>query len=123
MAKQQVEFNDWQSEIEEIQETFRPRAFKRYKPKTEFPELDITIPDEIESPELAPLFDIHCGSNHQDTPLLDRHLNWIADTPNVFTWDGGDVTENITDFKMGHTKISNEESSLFGISEVGDRST
>lgn len=100
---------EWQSEIGQLQATFRPQAFKRYKPESDFPELDITIPDEIESPELAPLFDVHCGSMQQDEELLDRHLNWIADTPNVFSWDGGDVTENITDFKMGHTRLSNEE--------------
>jgi hypothetical protein len=109
LAKQPEEQNDWQSEIEDIQDTFRPRAFKRFKPKSDFPELDITIPDEIESPELAPLFDVHCGSDHQDVPLLDKHLDWIANTPNVFTWDGGDITENVTDFKMGHNKISNED--------------
>lgn len=100
---------EWLGEIDEIQSTFRPREFKRVRPKSEFPELIITIPDSIESPELAPLFDVHCGSDHQDEALLDRHLAWIADTPNVFSWDGGDVTENVTDFKMGHTRLSNEE--------------
>ena len=106
---QQTDLEEWLSEIEEIQSSFRPREFKRYIPKSEFPEVDITIPDSVESPELAPLFDVHCGSDHQDVPLLNRHLDWIADTPNVFTWDGGDVTENVTDFKMGHTRLSNEE--------------
>lgn len=100
---------EWQSEVEELQSTFRPREFKRFKPVSEFPELVITIPDSIESPELAPLYDVHFGSPHQDGELLKRHLNWIANTPNVFTWDGGDITENITDFKMGHTPMSNEE--------------
>lgn len=105
----ELHVDEWKSEIEEMQEGFRPRSFIRRKPVSEFPELDITIPDKIESPNLAPLFDVHCGSDHQDTPLLDRHLDWIADTPNVFTWDGGDVTENVTDFRMGHTRLSNEE--------------
>jgi hypothetical protein len=101
--------NDWWSEIEKIQSTFKPRSFKRFLPKSDFPEIDITIPDKIESPELAPLFDVHCGSPQQDEQLLDRHLEWIAETPNVFSWDGGDITENITDFKMGHTPASNED--------------
>jgi hypothetical protein len=101
--------SEWQSEIDALQKTFRPKAFRRFKPVSDFPELDITIPDDIESPELAPLFDVHIGSPQHDGELLDRHLNWIADTPNVFSWDGGDVTENITDFKMGHTPMSNEE--------------
>lgn len=105
----ELHVDEWQSEIEDLQGSFRPRGFKRYKPVSEFPELDITIPDVIESPELAPLFDVHCGSPEQDTPLLDRHLDWIAETPNVFTWDGGDATENITDSRMGHTALSNEE--------------
>ena len=109
MAKLIVEEQDWGSEIEELQATFRKREFRRYKPKTDFPELDITIPDSVESPILAPLYDVHCGSPQQDEPLLDKHLDWIANTPNVFTWDGGDVTENITDFKMGHTPMSNED--------------
>lgn len=106
---QENDVNEWLDEISEIQETFRKREFKRHRPKTEFPELDITIPDDVESPELAPLYDVHCGSPEQDTALLDRHLDWIANTENVFTWDGGDVTENITDSKMGHTPLSNEE--------------
>src|ERR1700678_3695415 len=109
MAKQIVEERDWNSEIDELQESFRKREFKRYKPKSEFPELDITIPDNIDSPILAPLYDVHCGSPQQDEDMLDRHLRWIADTPNVFSWAGGDVTENITDAKMGPPPLSNED--------------
>lgn len=110
MAKSaQLHESEWSSEIEEIQSSFRPRAFKRSMPRSEFPELDITIPDSIESPELAPLFDVHIGSPQHDGDLLDKHLKWISETPNVFSWDGGDVTENITDSRMGHTPTSNEE--------------
>lgn len=119
MKKPLEEEDNWTSEIDALQKTFRPKEFKRFMPKSEYPELDITIPDKIESPELAPLFDVHCGSPQQDTELLDRHLRWIADTPNVFSWDGGDVTENITDFKMGHTPLSNEEQVYLATKKLG----
>ena len=110
MSKIFFEGNDeWQSETELLQKTFRKQAFKRHKPESDFPEIDITIPDHIESPELAPLFDVHVGSQQHDGSLLEKHLRWIADTPNVFTWDGGDVTENVTDSRMGWTPMSNEE--------------
>lgn len=100
---------EYLTDLEAIQGTFRKRPFKRWKPVSEFPELVITAPDEWETIELAPLYDVHVGSPQHDGNLLDRHLSWIADTPNVLTWNGGDATENITDSKMGHTPMSNEE--------------
>lgn len=109
---EQEEAIDYITELEEIQATFQPRSFKRFKPKSEYPELFITIPDELETVELAPLYDVHVGSPQHDSELLDRHLDWIARTPNVFTFNGGDATENITDFKMGHTPLSNEDQIL-----------
>jgi len=111
MKEEDIE-RDWISEVEEIQDTFRKRAFKIYRPKSDFPEIDITLPDSLTTIELAPLYDVHVGSPQHDGELLNRHLKWIADTPNVFTWNGGDAFENITDFKMGHTPTSNEEQLL-----------
>ena len=88
--------NEWQSEISAIQETFRPQTFKRYKPISDFPELDITIPDSVESPELAPLFDVHCGSPQQDEPLLDRHLAWTEQPlPRCFAFGAAESPKRI----------------------------
>ena len=109
MAKQIVEEQDWGSEIEEFQASFRSANSSAINRKPIFRNWISRFPDSVESPILAPLYDVHCGSPQQDEPLLDKHLDWIANTSNVFTWDGGDVTENITDFKMGHTPMSNED--------------
>ena len=102
----------FQTNLQRIQSKFRDREFAidayRPVPEYEFPELDITFPDSLETIELAPLYDVHVGSRQHDEALLDKHLKWIANTPNVFTWNGGDATENITDRKMGHTPTDNE---------------
>jgi hypothetical protein len=100
--------SNWQTELQEIQSSFRARPFGIYRPVSEFPELQITVPDSWDSIQLGPLYDVHIGSPQHDEALLDRHLGWIADTPNVLTWNGGDANENITDMKMGHTPTDNE---------------
>jgi hypothetical protein len=109
-----VDEPDFQTELEAIQSTFRPRDFKRYIPKSEFPELFITMPDELETIQLAPLFDVHVGSEEHDEVLFDKHLDWIADTPNVISWDGGDAYENKTPHEaaMGHDRTSPEQQLL-----------
>src|SRR5260370_26741358 len=103
---------EYVTDLEGIQAGFKPRPFKRFKPKSEYPEMFITAPDELDTIELAPLYDVHVGSPQHDEALLDKHLGWIAETPNVLTFNGGDATENITDSKMGHTPSSNEEQIL-----------
>jgi hypothetical protein len=105
---------DYLTDLEVIQDTFKPRAFKRSVPKSEHPELIITIPNELETVELAPLYDVHIGSREHDSDLLDRHLHWIASTPNVFTWNGGDAFENKTPHEghMGIDPMSPEEQLL-----------
>jgi len=107
-------FEEYQTELEAIQETFKKRNFKRYKPLSEYPELLVTIPDELSTVELAPLYDVHIGSRELDEVLLDKHLDWIARTPNVFSWLGGDAFENKTSKEayMGHDPISPEEQIL-----------
>jgi hypothetical protein len=94
--KADVEERDFQTELEAVQATFGKRVFKRFVPKSEHPEIVITIPDEFKEIQLAPLYDVHIGSKEHDEALLARHLRWIADTPNVFTWNGGDAFENKT---------------------------
>ena len=111
MKNQDTE-RDYITELEEIQKTFRTRTFTRSRPVSEFPELVITIPDELNTIELAPLYDVHIGSRQHDGGLLDKHLDWIANTPNVFTFNGGDAYENVTDFKMGPTPMNPEEQLL-----------
>jgi hypothetical protein len=108
------EMDDYLTELETIQETFGKRVFKRSVPKTEFPELFVTLPDSFNQIELAPLYDVHVGSRELDEGLLDKHLDWIAKTPNVFTWNGGDAFENKTgkESHMGHDKSSPEEQLL-----------
>jgi calcineurin-like phosphoesterase family protein len=103
---------DYLTEIEEIQKTFGKRPFRIVRPITEFPELTVTIPDNWDSVQLAPLYDVHIGSREFDEKMFLRHRDWIADTPNVLTWNGGDMFENIVDMKMGHTKLSNDEQIL-----------
>lgn len=102
---------EYKTDLEAIQETFGTRTFKRHRPQSEYPELIVTIPDALETVELAPLYDVHIGSPDHDADLLKRHLDWVARTPNVFTWNGGDAFENKTpnEGKMGHDPISPEE--------------
>ena len=104
---------DWDAEqfateLERIQSTFRKKEYRFKKIESEIPQLHIRIPDKHETIQLAPLFDVHVGSPEQDTALLDEHLGWIAETPNVFTFDGGDATENKTakEAPMGRDTMS-----------------
>lgn len=105
---------EYYTELERIQDTFGERDFHRFIPKSEFPEMFVTLPDEHETVQIAPLYDVHIGSHQHDNGLLAHHLDWIANTPNVFTFDGGDAFENITpqNAEMGHTPIDPEEQIL-----------
>lgn len=102
------------TELEGIQDTFADRVFKRYRPVSEYPELRITLPDELDTIELAPLYDVHMGSVEHDGKLFGKHLNWIAETPNVFTWLGGDIFENKTpnEAYMGQDPLTPEQQLL-----------
>ncbi len=118
-TKEQAE--EYLTELEAIQATFQPRAFKRNRPQSEYPELFITVPDELDTIELAPLYDVHIGSREHDEYLLDKHLDWIARTPNVFTWDGGDAFENKTphEASMGSDATTPEEQILRATRKFG----
>ena len=72
MKKQTEEEFDYFTELERIQDTFGKRVFKRFVPKSEYPELVVTFPDELDTIELAPLYDVHVGSRELDEDLLDR---------------------------------------------------
>lgn len=105
---------DYQTELEEIQATFGKRTFTRSRPQSEIPELFVKVPDSLETIELAPLYDVHIGSREHDAELFKRHMEWIAKTPNVFTWNGGDAFENKTakEAHMGYDSLSPEEQLL-----------
>jgi len=114
--------DQFSSELEEIQAGFQPKSFRSRRPRdSQFPELFITLPDEFETIELAPLYDVHIGSNEHDGELLERHLRWIANTPNVFTWNGGDAFENKTphEASMGADRMTPEEQILEATRKFG----
>src|SRR5579863_5849919 len=120
MRTQTEQHEDYLTELEEIQKGFQPRKFTRWRPKSDFPELVISIPDDAgEEIILAPIYDAHMGSMQHDEERLLKDLNWIAETPNVFTFNGGDATENITNPKMGHTRLDNEEQILLATRRFG----
>lgn len=87
--------------MQALRDQFKPNLCAVERPETEFPELIVTVPDEWETVQLAPLYDVHIGSRHHDAELLARHLQWIADTPNVITWNGGDLIENASKLSVG----------------------
>jgi hypothetical protein len=96
---------EFRSRIEILQSRFKKRAVKIIKPESEFPELTITVPDSWKTVQLAPLFDVHIGSGDHDEALFDKHLDWIRRTPNVLTWNGGDMVENATKYSPGASAI------------------
>jgi hypothetical protein len=100
------------TDLEVIQQTFKKRAFKASRPHdSEVPQLVVTLPDKFSTIQIAPLYDVHIGSREHDAALFQRHLQWLATTPNVFTFNGGDMFENKTpnEGKMGHDPLSPEE--------------
>lgn len=73
----------------------------RELPPSAFPELIITVPDSWDSVQLAPLYDVHMGHAKHDAERFARHLRWIRETPNVLTWNGGDLIENASKLSVG----------------------
>lgn len=98
-----------QTDLQKIQSTFQENPFEIERPNSEFPELFVELDDNLDNILLAPLFDVHIGNPQFDEKLFFKHRQWIAETPNVVSWLGGDMIENITNPKMGHTTLSNEE--------------
>lgn len=96
---------EFKSRIQLLQAKFKPRVISIVKPASEFPELFITVPDSWDSIQLAPLYDVHIGSGEHDAELFEKHLDWIARTPNVLTWNGGDMVENATKDSPGASVI------------------
>lgn len=73
----------------------------REVPESSFPELIVTVPDTWPVIQLAPLYDVHLGHSQHDKTMFARHLRWIRETPNVLTWNGGDLIENASKMSVG----------------------
>lgn len=71
------------------------------RPQSEFPELFVTVPDSWSSIILAPLYDVHLGHENHDGKLFKKHVQWIKDTPNVLSFNGGDLIENASKVSVG----------------------
>src|SRR5579859_7652936 len=110
---------EFETELQSLQKKYKKPVVQVQQPKSEFPELVVTVPDSWNQIQLAPLYDVHIGNAQHDGGLLTKHLKWIIETPNVLTWNGGDMIENITPAqgKMGHTTLSPEEQ-IFRATEV-----
>ena len=79
-------------------------AITKHRPTSEFPELIVTVPDSWSTIKLAPLYDVHIGNINHDAALFTKHVEWIRKTPNVLTWNGGDMIENVTENAPGRTE-------------------
>ena len=76
--------------------------FSSYRPEgSEFPELIVTVPDDWPYVEIAPLYDVHIGAARHDAVLFERHTKWLAESPYVLSFDGGDLIENANKNSVG----------------------
>src|SRR2546428_380568 len=51
------------------------------RPKSGYPELIVTVPDDWPHVQLAPLYDVHFGHRLHASDQFLRHTNWLADQP------------------------------------------
>ncbi|MDE1941167.1 MAG: hypothetical protein KGI66_03540 [Patescibacteria group bacterium] len=65
------------------------------------PQLHVEVPKDWPKVTLAPLFDVHIGNKSHDAKLFERHVSWIAETPYVLTFNGGDLIENASKYSVG----------------------
>ena len=84
-----------------IQANRNKERIRRERPDSEYPELLVTVPDTWDSVQLAPLYDVHMGHLEHDADRFGRHLRWLRETPNVLTWNGGDMIENSSKLSVG----------------------
>jgi len=101
---------EFKTEIEQIQETFLKREVKIHRPESEFPELIVRVPDSWKTIQLAPLYDVHIGSGEHDAETFGRHLKWLTDTPDVLSFNGGDLFENANKYSPGASVIAQKKS-------------
>ena len=87
--------------LDSIEAVTSPRQIDIRRIWGDFPQQIITVPDEWEQIQLAPLYDVHIGARAHDQDMFERHLGWIRDTPDVLTWNGGDMIENASKMSVG----------------------
>lgn len=87
--------------LERIREQSSPRDVRVERKPGPFPRLDVTVPDSWDTIWLAPLYDVHLGHHAHDAETFGRHLDWLERTPNVLTWNGGDLFENASKLSVG----------------------
>lgn len=84
-----------------VQKHSKPVVVRIDRPRSEFPELIVTVPDSWKEIILAPLYDVHIGNSSHDAALFAKHVRWIAANPHVLTWNGGDMVEQATKLSVG----------------------
>src|ERR1700756_4611776 len=84
-----------------VHKNSRPAVARIDRPRSEFPELIVTVPDSWKEIILAPLYDVHIGNSSHDASLFAKHVRWIAGNPHVLTWNGGDMVEQAPKLSIG----------------------
>ena len=92
---------DAQGFLADLRKEFRSRQVTIKRPTSVFPELLVKVPDSWATVQIAPLYDVHLGHKHHDEALFKKHVQWIARTPNVLTFDGGDLFDNSSKLSVG----------------------
>lgn len=80
---------------------FRRRAVSVELVPGEFPQLHVGVPASWREVQLAPLYDVHLGHKKHDASLFRRHLEWLTRTPNVISFNGGDLIDNSSKLSVG----------------------
>jgi len=69
---------------------------------------------------IVPLYDIHLGHHAHRSEKFLSYINWIKETPNVFTFLGGDLMENALDDGRGmsYDQDKNPETQLDELTKI-----
>lgn len=119
MKPKYIDADEFQTELYKIQATFKKREFSIKRIRGEYPQLLITVPDSWPSILLAPWYDVHAGADIFDEKMFLRHRDWMERTPNVISFDGGDLIDNATPGKIakgrGQNPMTPEAQHLYGV--------
>jgi len=64
------------------------------RPKSDFPELIVTVPDSWPYVKIAPLYDVHHGNDLHASKMFIRAMEWMESEPYLLSFNGGDMIEN-----------------------------